>query len=155
MARREIGIISHLDGFHFDAAAVRALFATLDRLQPGALAPGELSIAFLDDAQVATLHQDYLGDPTPTDVITFPGDSHLDFAGEICLSVEHAAVAASKHGEPFRREICLYLVHGWLHLTGQDDHTAEERAEMRRQEAAILRALEAQASLPHFEIHED
>ena len=36
----------------------------------------------------------------------------------------------------------LYAVHGMLHLSGQDDLTEADRAEMRRKESEALSALE-------------
>ena len=32
---------------------------------------GEVSVALVDDAQMAALHEKFMGDPTPTDVLTF------------------------------------------------------------------------------------
>src|SRR5690625_1597484 len=78
----------------YKAEEVCRLFHSLD--QSGFFTPpkGELSIVFLDDDQIAKLHKQFLNDPEPTDVITFPGDSLMDFAGEICVSVEHAFFCA-------------------------------------------------------------
>ncbi|NCZ70922.1 MAG: FAD-dependent thymidylate synthase [Actinobacteria bacterium] len=44
-------------------------------------------MAFLGDKETAKLHDEFLGDPTVTDVITFVGEEHPGepFAGEICV----------------------------------------------------------------------
>lgn len=113
---------------------------------------GDLSVAFLDDAELARIHADFLDNPAPTDVITFPGDPADGSAGEICVSVERAEVEAGSRGEPFFRELTLYLVHGWLHLVGFDDLEEPTRAAMRRAEAETLFALEEAGLFPDFHL---
>jgi len=112
--------------------------------------PGELSLAFLTDAALARLHDDFLNDPAPTDVITFPGGPTDDFAGEICVSVDRAAAESSKRAHPFAQELTLYLVHGWLHLAGLDDLTPAGRRAMRRGERRLLAAIKKARALPDF-----
>ena len=108
---------------------------------------GELSIVFLNDSEMAELHGRFLRDPTTTDVITFPGDAKEDFAGEICVSAERAWIESSARGISLSQEICLYLAHGWLHLMGLDDRTAEDRLAMRQAEKEVLTVAEP---LPAF-----
>ena len=119
--------------------------------------PGELSLVFLTDAALASLHADFLSDPTPTDVITFEGNPALGTAGEICVSVD----AALRHVSPlvprrsplaFSTELTLYLVHGWLHLAGYDDLVPAKKRAMRRAEARALKLLRAKAALPCFDL---
>jgi probable rRNA maturation factor len=83
-----------------------------------------------------------MDDPTPTDVITFPAQPAMESAGEIIVSVDHAQSRALELGEPFSRELSLYLVHGWLHLAGYDDRNDTDRAEMRRAEQRALNVLD-------------
>ncbi|MEN8735320.1 MAG: rRNA maturation RNase YbeY, partial [Lentimonas sp.] len=78
----------------------------------------------------------------PTDVITFPANAEMESAGEIIVSVEHAQSRALELGEPFSRELSLYLVHGWLHLAGYDDRKEADRAEMRLAERRALSVLD-------------
>ena len=77
---------------------------------------GELSVVFLSDAEMAGLHGRFLNDPSPTDVITIPGQAEDDLAGEICVSAETAWRESRRRGIPLSREMCLYLAHGWLHF---------------------------------------
>jgi probable rRNA maturation factor len=113
---------------------------------------GELSIAFLTDAALARIHKDFMGDPTPTDVITFPGDPANDTMGEICVSADRAAGVAARRDAGFARELALYVVHGWLHLSGCDDKKPAARREMRAAERAALAAAKAAGTLPAFAI---
>ena len=62
---------------------------------------GDLSIAILSDAKVAEIHGDFLDDPTETDVITFPGDPDMEFAGEICVSADRALATHVETGDQF------------------------------------------------------
>jgi len=134
-------------------ALVRAL-RTLDEHHPALSTPasvlghgGEISVAFLTDAALAGLHGEFLADPSPTDVITFPGGPPPGPAGEICVSADAARRAG--RGNP-SAELTLYLVHGWLHLAGHDDRAPRPRRAMRRAEAAALALLRRARALPRF-----
>ena len=133
----------------FKEVEVVAFFSSLATLG-GEPVSGALSIAFLSDAEIARLHERYLNDPEPTDVLTFPGDPGEDFAGEICVSAERAWLESRDRGVSFSSEMCLYLVHGWLHLQGYDDRSEQERMLMRRAEEETLAEVEAQGAMPVF-----
>lgn len=123
-------------------AATIELFETIMESGKFPIGEGELSIAFLDDAAIARVHADFMDDPSPTDVITFPADLEMDSAGEILVSVDHAQERAKELDEPFSRELSLYLIHGWLHLAGFDDRNEEDRLKMRAAEQEALALLE-------------
>ncbi len=93
-----------------------------------------LEVSLVPDAEIARIHGEFLGDPAPTDVITF---GH----GEIIVGVEVAAREARERGWPLERELLLYVIHGLLHLKGLDDGTPGEREEMTRAQEAILDAV--------------
>jgi probable rRNA maturation factor len=114
------------------------------------LAPGELSLAFLTDAALARLHADFLDDPTTTDVITFPGAAEHGQAGEVCISVDTAREYAVRHGTDLSAELTLYVVHGYLHLSGYDDLKPATRRQMRAGERQALAALRTAGKLPAF-----
>ena len=80
---------------------------------------------------LARAHADFLGDPTPTDVITF---QH----GEILISTETAIRQAAEHSHPPLRECALYLIHGLLHLHGHEDHEPAEAEAMKETQERIL-----------------
>lgn len=103
-----------------------------------------LSIAIVDDAAIHAINRRHLDHDWPTDVITFPLSEPDDpeLAAELVISAEMARKTAEKHGVDPWNELALYLVHGLLHLCGQDDQTEAERAVMRRREAVVLAALD-------------
>ena len=91
----------------------------------------EVEISVVSDAEIARVHEDFLDDPTPTDVITF-------HHGEILISADTAVRQGAEHGLTLDRELALYLIHGLLHLGGWDDHDADEAAEMAGHQFRIL-----------------
>jgi probable rRNA maturation factor len=100
---------------------------------------GNISLAVVDDASIAALHARYLGDPAPTDVLSFLLESEPEYLeGEVVASAETAARTAPKYGWPPSAELQLYLIHGVLHLVGYNDRTSRQRAEMRKQERRYL-----------------
>ena len=133
-------------------AAVNALFAAIQASGRFPIEEGELSIALVDDATIAQVHADFMDDPTPTDVITFPADPIMESAGEIIVSVDHARIRAAELGEPFSRELSLYLIHGWLHLAGYDDRNEADRAKMREAEQIALSIVDQSGAEADFQL---
>ena len=124
-------------------SATECLFEAIVQSGKFPIGDGELSIAFVDDETIAQVHADFMGDPSPTDVITFPADATMDSAGVIIVSVDHARSRAVELNEPFSRELSLYLIHGWLHLAGYDDHDEADRLKMRAAEQEALALLDS------------
>ncbi len=58
--------------------------------------------------------------------------------GEVIVSAEMALEMAAQYHWQGSDELCLYLVHGLLHLCGYDDLSPEEQIVMRRRERDIL-----------------
>ncbi|MDR1433059.1 MAG: rRNA maturation RNase YbeY [Puniceicoccales bacterium] len=146
---RKISIFNGADGLVFSAADVRSMFCTLDSSK-FRISDGELSIAFLDSESMCAIHGKFLGDATPTDVITFSGDGEMDFAGEICVSPS-AAVGNHRFLETtFSEELSLYLVHGYLHIFGLNDACEKETIKMRAGENFCMALLKDTENLPNF-----
>ncbi len=105
---------------------------------------GALSVVFVGDREIAEIHEEFLGDDRPTDVISFPypAEDHPEgeetVIGEVVLSVETARREAARRGIPVPREVALYAIHGALHIVGFDDRDAAGRREMRRLERRYL-----------------
>ncbi|MEM0967346.1 MAG: rRNA maturation RNase YbeY [Verrucomicrobiota bacterium] len=136
--RREIQITSRCDSLTFDEIGVERCLRILDGLDEFHIPDGELSVVFLSDDEMGELHGTFLGDPSPTDVITFPGDPEFEEAGEICVGVERARDVHEENASSLAEEIILYLAHGWLHLAGYDDQSEEDRKAMRKAEADAM-----------------
>jgi len=103
---------------------------------------GEISICFVDDERIAQLHGEFLDDPTPTDVITFPfsEDDSRPLEGEIVISSGAALRQSGDHGTTPLSELHLYVIHGLLHLTGYDDLNEEDSLKMQAAQDRYLHA---------------
>ena len=103
-----------------------------------------LSILLTDDRRIAPLHERWMGEEGPTDVMSFPTEEKGTFPemslflGDIVISAETAARRRPK--DP-HAEVLRYLVHGLLHLTGHDHRGKAQRLRMERQ----ARQLQAKA----------
>ncbi len=81
---------------------------------------------------MAQVHDSFLGDPTETDVITFP-------YGEIVVCPSVARDRAPEFGLKVEQEVLLYPLHGLLHLVGYDDTTSAKAKTMARAQAQLLK----------------
>ncbi len=100
----------------------------------------EVEVNLVDVQVICRLHQDYLGDPSPTDIITFdlgflPDQSRL---AALFICCEEADRQARRYRVAPSEEVRRLVVHGVLHLLGYGDHTPAERRQMRRRENQIL-----------------
>jgi probable rRNA maturation factor len=112
----------------------------------------ELGVKIVDDREMAELHLKYMGEPGPTDVLSFTGggDGDLDFDfhvgappfGDIVLdwhAVVRQARVRSRGG--LIDEATVLLVHGLAHLLGHDHRTRDQARRMHELERVGLRAL--------------
>ncbi len=94
-----------------------------------------LTVLLVEDSECARLHASHFGDDEPTDVMTFPdgatdpesGRRHL---GDLAVGVDVASRVAAEKGRAEADEVCLYVLHGVLHLLGYDDEDERDLAEM-------------------------
>lgn len=83
---------------------------------------------------MAAANESFLGHAGPTDVITF---EH----GEILICPAVADAEARARGIPFEEELLRYVIHGWLHLDGYDDHAAGDRRRMHAVQERLVRRI--------------
>ena len=101
----------------------------------------KVTLAFVDDATIAGLNKRFLDHEGPTDVITFPYSRGKKLEGEVVIGVEVAQREAAERGHDVNTELCLYVIHGTLHLCGYDDRDRKGAAQMRTKERAYLKQL--------------
>jgi probable rRNA maturation factor len=91
----------------------------------------ELSISFVDEAEMTGLHERYMDESGPTDVLSFPLEDEMDgdmrLLGDVVVAP--AVAARNNPGDP-QGELRLLLVHGILHLLGYDHEDDTGRAAM-------------------------
>ena len=127
--------------FFVSESSVVKLYHQLDKNLRFAIPGGDLSISFVSEQRMRSLHQQFLNDPSITDVITFLGDPMMDLAGEVVVCPGYAEKQSKRYGNSLDREMMLYLVHGFLHLSGLKDKTPEDASNMRAAESYCLQFL--------------
>ena len=111
--------------------------------------PAEISVTFVDNAEIQTLNAQYRGKDMPTDVLSFPlgedgkydvdQDTGACLLGDIVISMEKAMEQAELYGPPLQREVAYLTVHSMLHLLGYDHEQGGLAAvKMREKEEAVL-----------------
>jgi len=111
------------------------------------LPEAEVSIALVNDSAMKALHARFMGDPTTTDVLSFPlHEKPRDAAkggrvalGDVAICVPQARRQARARKATPLDEATALLAHGILHLLGFDHRTRDEEREM----FALGRVLEA------------
>ncbi len=112
----------------------------------------EISVTFVDDAQIRTLNRQYRNIDKSTDVLSFPlgidgvydvnNDTGAQMLGDIVISMPHAVEQAKLYGHSLQREVGFLTVHSMLHLLGYDHEAGGlEQVRMREKEEAALTQL--------------
>jgi len=122
-----------------DEASIQRLVAfVLDELHvhPDA----EVAVVFVDEGAMEQLHVQWMDEPGPTDVLSFPMDelrpgteeepTPPGLLGDIVVCPQVAMAQAEQAGHSALEEIQLLTVHGLLHLLGFDHAEPEEEREM-------------------------
>lgn len=106
---------------------------------------GELTLTFVDAAEMAELNAAHMGKTGPTDVLSFPLDDDDDpmpgvpaLLGDVVVSAAVAAAQCADHAGTLDDELALLIVHGILHVRGHDHAEPTETAVMRSRELALL-----------------
>lgn len=100
----------------------------------------ELSILLVDADTMSAYHEKFMGEPGPTDVLSFPMDElrapdedeepPVGLLGDIVLCPEVTSAQASENGRTAEAEADYLLVHGLLHLLGHDHAEPAEKKVM-------------------------
>jgi probable rRNA maturation factor len=141
--------IANESGAAVDEAALAALARyALDQMRIHPLA--ELSVLLVDEQAMADLHERWMNEPGPTDVLAFPmdefrspqvGGGHAGkqddadqgpepLLGDVVLCPQVATEQARAAGHHTADELELLCTHGILHLLGYDHATPDEHAAM-------------------------
>ena len=139
--------IANESGVAVDEAALAGLARhVLDGMRVHPLA--ELSVLLVDEAAMTELHQRWLGEDGPTDVLAFPMDelrppppggqaehgtdeeAGQALLGDVVLCPQVAIEQARKADHDVQDELDLLCTHGILHLLGYDHAEPEEHATM-------------------------
>jgi len=131
--------VNNESGLEVDEAAVQRLVTfglDLLHVHPDA----DVAILFVDEAAMEQLHVQWMDEPGPTDVLSFPMDelrpgtddapTPAGLLGDIVVCPQVAEAQARTAGHPVTEEIKLLTAHGLLHLLGFDHAEPEDEREM-------------------------
>lgn len=97
-----------------------------------------IQYVFCDDQYLYDINQEYLNHDTLTDIITFPYRSD-PIEAEIYISLDRVKENAITFSNgDLMEELNRVILHGLLHMCGHEDHTDEEKTEMRALESLYL-----------------
>jgi len=140
--------ICNESGFDLDVDALLDLVRhVLDemRIHPQA----ELSLLLVDAAAMERLHEQWMDEPGPTDVLAFPMDelrpgrrddpeADPGLLGDVVICPEVAARQAAAAGHSTADELHLLCTHGILHLLGYDHADPETERTMFAEQRRLL-----------------
>ena len=108
----------------------------------------ELSVMLVDEGTMTALHEKFMGEPGPTDVLAFPMDdlrplededaADAGLLGDVVVCPTIAASQAREAGHETTAELRLLCTHGVLHLLGYDHHDPDDEREMFGLQARLL-----------------
>jgi probable rRNA maturation factor len=100
----------------------------------------EVAIVLVDEGAMESLHVQWMDEPGPTDVLSFPMDelrpgspenpTPPGLLGDIVLCPQVAEAQAQTAGHSLMDELILLTTHGLLHLLGFDHAEPDEEREM-------------------------
>ncbi len=108
----------------------------------------ELSVMLVDEGTMSRLHEQFMGEPGPTDVLAFPMDElrplgdedDAELIGDVVLCPTIAESQAREAGHDTAAELRLLCTHGVLHLLGYDHHEPDDEREMFGLQSRLLSA---------------
>lgn len=111
----------------------------------------EISVSFVDNAEIRRLNSTFRDKDIATDVLSFPLGKGENFEeqengvillGDIVLSIEKALEQADLYNHSLEREVAFLTVHSMLHLLGYDHiNGGMEAVRMREKEETVLNKL--------------
>jgi probable rRNA maturation factor len=124
-----------------------ALTRFLNRARTALNLKGAVDILLANDQTLQQLNKTFRGKNKPTDVLSFPAPTAFakKHAGDLAISLETAARQAHTHGHTLADEIKILILHGLLHLAGEDHET--DNGEMAIREATLRIQLHLPATL--------
>ena len=99
---------------------------------------GEVGYLFCDDEKILEVNREFLKHDYYTDIITFDYCEGDTLNGDIVISLDTVRSNAQQLGKDYSEELHRVIIHGILHLCGQNDKAPGEREVM---EAAEDKAL--------------
>ncbi len=132
---------------HVAALSKPGLSRFLTRARRAIGLSGEVEVLLASDSELRRLNRAYRGKNKTTDVLSFPTPPEIttEHAGDLAISLETAARQAAVYGHSLEIEVKVLLLHGLLHLSGEDHET--DNGEMAARESELRSQLKLPVSL--------
>jgi probable rRNA maturation factor len=124
-----------------------ALTRFLNRARTAVGLAGEVEVLLTSDAELKRLNKAFRGKNKATDILSFPTPAEIadEHAGDLAISLETAARQAAEHGHTLADELKILLLHGLLHLDGEDHEI--DSGEMAARELTLRKRLKLKSAL--------
>ena len=103
---------------------------------------GQISYIFCSDEKILEINKQFLNHDYFTDIITFDYSTASIISGDIFISIDTVNNNAKELNISYNTELLRIMIHGILHLCGQEDKSTKQRAEMTRKENLALELLD-------------
>jgi len=107
--------------------------------------PGEINIILCSDEYLLNINKTSLGHDYYTDIITFDYNQGNIVSGDLFISLDTVLANSQTYRQMFAPafvcELCRVMIHGMLHLSGEDDLTPYQQKKMRHAENESLKLL--------------
>jgi len=108
--------------------------------------PGDVHILLTSDAEIKRLNRQFRHKNKATDILSFPAALEAKgVAGDLAISLETAARQAADHDHTLREELRILILHGLLHLAGEDHES--DSGQMAARETALRQQLKLRTGL--------
>lgn len=97
-----------------------------------------IDFVFCDNKFIHAINKEHLGHDYVTDIITFDYSKDNQLTAEIYIAPQHVRDNAIDYNVSFKDELHRVMIHGILHITGYNDQSPEQKAEMRHKEDYLL-----------------
>lgn len=106
---------------------------------------GEINVVLCSDEYILNLNRTSLGHDYYTDIITFDYVEGTIVSGDLFISLDTVSANSRSYRQMFSPgvvcELCRVIIHGVLHLSGEDDITDYQKRKMRKAENDSLKVL--------------
>ncbi len=107
---------------------------------------GSVEVLLTSDDEMRRLNRTFRKKNKATDVLSFPAPPEAEgMAGDLAISLDTAARQAEEQGHTLREEVRILLLHGLLHLAGEDHET--DAGEMAAREIELRAQLKLRSGL--------
>jgi len=101
-----------------------------------------LGIIIMNDEQLRELNIKHLKSDYYTDIITFDyTEKNSELEGELCISIDRVIENATKYKISEKEELYRVIIHGVLHLAGENDEKKDQQKRMQDKENQYLKLI--------------